>query len=126
MDILKTIKKYRIHLNLTFPLIIFIATFFLGINPIRPIIIAVIMILNIIVAESMGEYVNDCVTLMLATIVGSALMMALYYYLISSDPETPIVGVFICITYFIMVAMVGLIGAVIVAIRKKFSKKQEQ
>ena len=114
-------KKYYKILNFI-PLIMFVlidALFRSEINPISLIIVAGLAIMNIILAKDLKDYLISSVILLISSVVGMILDTYHYYYFISSDFETPIVGAFIAMVYGIYVILLTVIGAVIVHFKKK-------
>ncbi len=88
-------KKYYKLLNFI-PLIMFVLADCLigsGINPVRLIIVAGLAIMNIILAKDLKDYLISSAILLVSSVVGM-ILDTYYYYFISSDPETPIVGAF--------------------------------
>ncbi|WP_051197969.1 hypothetical protein [Butyrivibrio sp. MB2005] len=91
----------------------------IGISPVRPMIILGFLILDILLSESMKDYLLSGLILFASSVIGVIINTTCYYYTISSDFETPIVGAFIAIVYAIGLALFIGIGAIIVHFIKK-------
>lgn len=117
-------KKYYKLLNLI-PLVLFIifdCVLAIGINPVRPVFVALLLIMDIFLAKGMKDYLLSAVMLFVSSIVGIIISVTCYYYFISSDFETPIVGAFIALVYALGLAVMIGIGVIIVHIRKKLNE----
>ncbi len=91
----------------------------IGISPFRPAIVVSFVVLDIIMAISMKDYLISSIMLYLSSIIGVILSVTYYYYHISNDFETPVVGAFIATVYAIgLLPFIG-IGAVIVHFKTK-------
>jgi len=120
MNFLKKLKAHYVTLNFIVPMIIFLATYFISCaNPVCLIIITIILVLDIIIADTPKDFFKYCATLIGGTLIGSIISTILYYYLISSDFETPIVGALISVLYCIGIILFGIIGTIIIIIKNK-------
>ena len=94
----------------------------IGINPFRPMIVAVLLIMDICLSQTLKEYLHSSLLLLGSCIIGIIISTTCYYYFISNDFETPIVGFVTAIVYAIGVLLLIGIGAIIVYLRKKESR----
>ena len=113
--------KYLKLLNLI-PLGLFVILDIFGkadIDPKKLIIVVVFVIMNIFVNKSMKEYLLSSLMLFVACVGGKIIDTYYYYYNVSSDFETPIVGAFVAMVYGITVLVVAGVGTAIFALKNR-------
>ncbi len=116
--------KYYKFFNLI-PLVMFVLMdMILGsdIMPIRFVIVAALVIMNVLLSGSMKDYLVSSLILVVSTVVGVILRAYYSYYFIEANPDTPIVGAAVMMVYAIFVLTVAAIGIALFAIRNKADK----
>ena len=100
--------------------------FNIGISPIRPITPIILLILDIIIAQSMKDYLLSSIILWLSCVAGVIIHTTWYYYNVSSDFETPVVGAFIACVYAVGMIILTALGAIPVYFKVKKNKNSPQ
>ena len=110
------------YLNLI-PLVLFPLIYICRISVIDPMIIIIALtVMNIVISQTTNAYAVSSAMLLISTVIGMVIATYCYFYFISADSETPIVGAFFAIVYGIFVVLFAGIGAVIIAVKNRRQK----
>lgn len=113
--------KYLKFLN-CIPLVLFCLLDMMQIlseHQIALVVIVVLCFINMGLSKDMKSYLISSALLLFSTVVGVIADTYYYFYNVSSDPETPIVGAFLAMVFGILVLIFIGIGAVFFHFKNK-------